>query len=115
MQFAAVDAVRKARPVTRCITVRCEAFKFRDRSISHNVVGIEREDPWCFDLSFAQSKLPLIAMRIKRALKDAHLGKRSSNLQRLVIAKTIHHHDVARPTQTFEGPANIRRLVIREY
>ena len=54
-------------------------------------------------------------MTIKHALKDAHPRKRTSNLQRLVVAETIHDHDVPRPAKLFERAADIRRFVIREY
>src|ERR1043165_4871067 len=51
-------------------------------------------------------------MTIKFSLDHPHIRKRLRDLHRLVITKTIHHHNLSGPPQSPQHTRNIRRLVI---
>ena len=73
VQFSAVNAVNEFRTVARGAGVWFQTFQLVDHVAGHDVVGVERQYPRSLDTSLAQSEFPLIAMAIKRALKQAHL------------------------------------------
>src|SRR5687768_3632561 len=114
VQRLAVDAVRKLRAIARSIRVGFEVLQLGKSLARDDVISIEREHPRRADTGFTQSKLPLIAVTIKRALKHPHLRKQRCYLHRLVIAETIDDNDVARPAKPFQRAADVRRFVVRK-
>ena len=109
-----LNAVGELRTITDGVHVGLEFFQFRHRFARHNIISVEREHPRSLNASLAQSKLPLIAMTIKRTLNYTHLRKRRRDFQRLVIAKTINHDDVACPRERRQSTPDVRRFVVRE-
>ena len=114
VQAFAVDAVNEFRAVTGRMRIRVKVLELGYSIARHSVIGVKREQPRCLDACLAQPKLPLTPMAIKRALKDAHAGKRSGDLERRVVAETIDNDDVARPGERFQRAADIRRFVVSE-
>ena len=115
VKFSSLNAVHKACAISGCSFVWPQSLQLSQHFFCHYIIRIEREHPRRLDLSLAQSELPLITVTIKHALNDTHIGKRRGDFECLVVAETVDHNDVPRPTEVLEGAANVWRFVVREY
>ena len=115
VKSSSVNTVRKPGAIARRSFVGPQSLQFSQRFVRDYIIRIKRQHPRGRDSRLAQAKLPLIAVTIKLALKDAHVGKRRRNLERFVVAETIHNDDILRPAKPLKRAPDVRRFVIREY
>src|SRR6266571_7111413 len=83
----------------------------RERGVGH-VIGVERKDPLA--LNHAETVVPLLGMSIKRSLMHLHIRKLAAELDRVIAASAVEHHDSLRPTKRLKCARDVRRLVKRQ-
>ena len=75
----------------------------------HQVVGVDRQDP--FGVDVFQPGVALSRKGIERALDHFNVGEPGADLQGRVRASAIHDKDPVRPLQPFEATSDVGFLV----
>ena len=106
------DAVSELRSITESFGGGTQLRHFQNHLIGKNVIGVQRQDPLGRQRWFGQRKIPLRGVAFKVVLDDTCLRKALHYRERVIVAETIYHDDLARPAQLSQRAPNIRRFVV---